>query len=74
MFGFDWKVGKGLALISLAVLAACQSPTEVETRRDALTFADTLGFEALGGWTVTQGQVQSVALTTTAPRARRRWP
>jgi hypothetical protein len=65
MFGFDWKVGKGLALISLAVLAACQSTPETETRRDALTFADTLGFEAVSGWTVTQGQVQSVALTTT---------
>ena len=65
MFGFDWKVGRGLALISLAALAACQSPVEVETRRSALTAADTLGFEAVSGWTVTQGQVQSLTLTTT---------
>ena len=41
MVGFDWKVGRGLALISLAVLAGCQSPAEVETRRDALTSAAT---------------------------------
>jgi hypothetical protein len=65
MCGFDWKVGRGLALISLVVLAGCQSSPEVETRRDALTSGDTLGFEAVGGWTVTQGQVQSLTLTTT---------
>src|SRR3954465_2910245 len=63
MFGFDWKVRRGLVLVSLAVLAACQSPVEVETRRSALSAADTLGLETVGGWTVTQGQGQNVALT-----------
>jgi hypothetical protein len=66
MFGFE-KAGKGFALIAITVLAGCQSPSPdaVETRVSALTSGDILGFEAVSGWSVTQGPVQSIALTTT---------
>src|SRR4051812_28538105 len=66
MFGFE-KAGKGFALIAITVLAGCQSPSPdaVETRVSALTSGDILGFEAVTGWSVTQGPVQSITLTTT---------
>src|SRR4051812_15404119 len=63
--GIVRKVGIRFALVSITLLAGCARPDEIETRTGALTSADILGFEAVGGWTLTQGQVQSVTLTTT---------
>jgi hypothetical protein len=63
--GIARQVGTSFAFISIAFLAGCARPDEVETRTGALTSADILGFEATSGWTLTQGTVQSITLTTT---------
>jgi len=74
MSGFRRKVGRrvfayglrgSVALISLAALAACQGAADkVEVRTGQLTSAEVFGFESLAGWTRTQGQVQSLSLST----------
>jgi hypothetical protein len=55
-----------LVPLALSFLAACErdpSADVIETKHGALTSADVLGFEVTGQWRVTQGTVQSLALT-----------
>jgi len=53
-------------LAGIAALAACHGGADdLEVRFSGLTAADVLGFESTSGWTVTQGQVQPLSLTTT---------
>lgn len=66
MLGPVRKSGKGLLLAGVAALAACNGSGEaLQVRYSGLTSADVLGFEATSGWTVTQGTVQPLSLTTT---------
>jgi len=66
MSRFDRRACGSFALIWIALLAGCHNPgEEIEGHVSALTSADVLDFEAVSGWTRTQGQVQSLTLTTT---------
>jgi hypothetical protein len=61
-----------LMLGSLSSFAACEGNQEAtETKADALTSADVLGFEVTGQWRITQGQAQSLTLTDTRTKGNK---